>query len=1176
MAEEFGTYTIPVILSFRDVTGQVNKEMGGSAKAAGADFGKDFGQAVRKASEADIKKSAEAYGKLYDKAADSSGKFRAEQAKLNDLIAKGTTGGARYIAQWERVEKAKRDEARAVRTASDAYKQYERAIKDASDAADSLDSAGGGFLDKIKGLGSNAKSSGVESATGFVEGFGGPIASLGTKAGPIGLALAATVGLGVAAGGALASQVLAGMEREVGRDKIQAQLGLDDKQAAQLGQSSGQIYAQNFGESTSDVSEAMADVVSTFGKGAAPQVIEDMTKKALTFRDVFGTDVSESVANVQNLIVNGLASNGSEAFDLMTAAFQRVPAAMRDELPEILNEYSTYFQTLGFSGEEAFGLLVKTAPQGKIALDKVGDSLKEFTLLATDVGAKPVQDALASLGLVGTDVANNLLAGGPAAQAQFDQVVNGLLRIKDPAQQAQTAIALFGTPLEDLDKSKIPQFLEGLSNADTAMQGFSGSAQNMVDTVGDNAAGSLESAKRSIETAVNGMQDSLATAFGPYVKDFANEITEHKDDITAFLSDVGSAATAMASLMTVQIGGVVKVFGVLQSATGDAIGFMLDSFEQMANGAASFFDIIPGMDGVADKARNAAVDLSQMSDKMHDAGEGTQRFGEEIINAGQGLFDVSGKLHDTAEGARAASDRANQLAATIGALPNAKSIDISAIVVYKDTAGQVIPPDQLRTPVRSADAPRIGGGRADGGSIIGPGGPKSDIIPIWASNGEHMLDAEDVGLMGGQMGVYRFRSMLKAGAFGKFKSGGAIDDAGLNPGAAFLRQQIFQMWPQIKTIGGRRSEDGFGEHSSGNAIDVMIPNYGTPEGKALGDQIAAFVVANKDALGLNGMIWRQTSFGYGGSFDSGKPMKSRGSDTQNHMDHLHLILGSGRGGSAAAVDLPTSSLTLPDGGSVSPAGVYSGGGSGGNSSGSGSGTAGYGPNGEAGYYTPSDPRDIKEAEGKIAEADAKVRELEAKQRELEADAKESERISAQNDVDKAKNDAAKAREDLDELKKGKFTASKDGGSSSSSKNQGGPGLGELGSIGSSFLKETFGIDGSWLPDISNLGPVKMIDTLLGSLIPNPGGDAGVSPTGTTSSSPFGIPDVVAPGAPQPHLSGPGGMPAAPGPVVNIDQSQNFNNSPLGWDPQQVERNRQKTQDRRALPRLSGIGMGAGN
>ncbi|MGX9297481.1 phage tail tip lysozyme [Tsukamurella paurometabola] len=205
------------------------------------------------------------------------------------------------------------------------------------------------------------------------------------------------------------------------------------------------------------------------------------------------------------------------------------------------------------------------------------------------------------------------------------------------------------------------------------------------------------------------------------------------------------------------------------------------------------------------------------------------------------------------------------------------------------------------------DTPNLPLFKAAGGPIAGPGGPRADLIPAMLSDGEYVINAAAVA----KYGVGMFDELNTQ----RFADGGAVGRQtaeGLNPGADQLRTLIMQKWPEIKTIGGRRSEDGYGEHSSGNAIDVMIPNYGTAEGKALGDAVFAFLQQNATALQLNGVIWRQNSYGYGGSLTEGKAMSDRGSDTQNHMDHLHVILGAGRGANAAPVPVAAGLTAEPE------------------------------------------------------------------------------------------------------------------------------------------------------------------------------------------------------------------------------------------------------------------------
>jgi len=64
--------------------------------------------------------------------------------------------------------------------------------------------------------------------------------------------------------------------------------------------------------------------------------------------------------------------------------------------------------------------------------------------------------------------------------------------------------------------------------------------------------------------------------------------------------------------------------------------------------------------------------------------------------------------------------------------------------------------------------------KASGGAINGPGSGTSDSVPIMASNGEHMLTAKEVQLMGGHDAVYQFRAGLHTGSIRGHATGGEI------------------------------------------------------------------------------------------------------------------------------------------------------------------------------------------------------------------------------------------------------------------------------------------------------------------------------------------------------------------------------------------------------------------
>ncbi|MEC4856725.1 tape measure protein [Mycobacteroides chelonae] len=110
-------------------------------------------------------------------------------------------------------------------------------------------------------------------------------------------------------------------------------------------------------------------------------------------------------------------------------------------------------------------------------------------------------------------------------------------------------------------------------------------------------------------------------------------------------------------------------------------------------------------------------------------------------------------------------------------------------------------------------------------------------------------------------------------------------EGGLSAGASYIRGLIQQQWPQITNIGGYRPPDGYNEHSSGNALDIMIPGWNTPEGAALGNQVGGWIAANAQSLGLTHFIWRQRIYKAGDT--TGTAMEDRGTPTKNHMDHVH-------------------------------------------------------------------------------------------------------------------------------------------------------------------------------------------------------------------------------------------------------------------------------------------------
>lgn len=128
--------------------------------------------------------------------------------------------------------------------------------------------------------------------------------------------------------------------------------------------------------------------------------------------------------------------------------------------------------------------------------------------------------------------------------------------------------------------------------------------------------------------------------------------------------------------------------------------------------------------------------------------------------------------------------------------------------------------------------------------------------------------------------------------------GGVLQDYGHVPSGPLARRAaavIAARYPEISNIGGSylpMSEGGPskpGTHDAGMAIDISIPNWDTPQGKALGKEINAFLQSNAAELGIRYTIFDnmiqnvgEQAKDFGGSGPSG-----------GHYDHIDIQFQDG-------------------------------------------------------------------------------------------------------------------------------------------------------------------------------------------------------------------------------------------------------------------------------------------
>jgi uncharacterized protein YgiM (DUF1202 family) len=114
-------------------------------------------------------------------------------------------------------------------------------------------------------------------------------------------------------------------------------------------------------------------------------------------------------------------------------------------------------------------------------------------------------------------------------------------------------------------------------------------------------------------------------------------------------------------------------------------------------------------------------------------------------------------------------------------------------------------------------------------------------------------------------------------------------ERGLKPNAIKVHRAARTKFPQIRTYYALRA-GVFTDHSTGRALDLMIPNYKSASGKALGYKVAAWAKANARELGINYVIWNQHIWNITRDNEGWRYMADRGGDSANHKDHVHITV----------------------------------------------------------------------------------------------------------------------------------------------------------------------------------------------------------------------------------------------------------------------------------------------
>lgn len=587
MAITVDVITKVVESALRGSSTQVEQHFVRTGEQAGQKFTKSFSDSVSK--------SGPEMQKAFDRAADAAGKLRVETQKLTELQAKGAAN-SKLIAQSERVEKARREEARAVRAATDAYQAYDRQTRDTANGLDALNRGASSLINVFSNLTAGTRFGGLASDVSMLS---SELATAGRAAGGLGSSFAAA---GLIAGGVVIAGVAAltagvvalgnelydlGSVWDDTFDGIKVATGASGEMLDQI-KDSVRAVAGEVPESLNVIGD-IAGEVATALKLVGPEANGVVT--ALGQLKSFGVDVDirdlgrafRALGVEQDDYVSGL--------EQLMAAQQETGLSIDDMLGSIFSG-SAALQNFGFTFGETVSLL-KTFEAAGMSPDRAITALNKAAGTLADAGLPATKESLQSV----IDEVQRLIAIGddPAATNMMEK--------------------LFGARSGSSWLRVIKDGTFDLANLAAAADAPRTSIQGLADDTYD------------LSEQWQLFKNEASVALGPLseqVFDFVNQglgsildwIGENKVTIIDFFIGVGDVTIDVLDGIQGFVAMTLTDMGLLVEIVADVLGGMA-AFDE-------FLNKIPGMGGneaEAAKLREWQKSLDDLAESMQGAGK---------------------------------------------------------------------------------------------------------------------------------------------------------------------------------------------------------------------------------------------------------------------------------------------------------------------------------------------------------------------------------------------------------------------------------------------------------------------------------------------------------------------------------------------------------------------------
>ena len=331
-------------------------------------------------------------------------------------------------------------------------------------------------------------------------------------------------------------------------NKIQAGLGLTREETDKLTESAKNIYKNGYGDSLDGVGEALIQTKSIM-RDLNGEELEMATTRAIQLAETYDADVNE-VLRGGNALMDQMGYSSEEAFGLMASGAQN-GLNFSGELFDNLSEYTPLFNQAGFSGKEMFATINAGVKDNAYNLDYVNDLVKEFGINLND---GTVKEGIQSMSQETKNLYTEFEKGNVSGSQLFSGITQELSGMDDQTVATQLGVGMMGTKFEDLGNQTVYSMGQATDSMVDAKNGITSLDEASKNTIG------MEKAFRNVSMSLVELGDILS----PYIQNVAEYIT--------MLAEWFGGLDSESKKMIVTIASIVAVIGPLLVILGTLMG----------------------------------------------------------------------------------------------------------------------------------------------------------------------------------------------------------------------------------------------------------------------------------------------------------------------------------------------------------------------------------------------------------------------------------------------------------------------------------------------------------------------------------------------------------------------------------------------------------------------------